>query len=355
MAAWAPLVPLAKARTGLDEAALGTVLLCLGAGSVVAMPVAGRCAARIGHRRTIVVAALIACIALPFLALADRAMSLATALFAFGAGLGALDVAMNLEAIDVERAHGRPLMSGFHGMFSVGGVAGASGASLALGAGIGPIAIVAALALASIAAIVSVSRGLSSRPTSRDASRPTFAMPHGIVLAIGLVACTTFLVEGAMLDWSAVFLASARSMGVDAAGTGYVAFSIAMTVGRFTGDRVVARFGGPPVLVTGALVAAAGLAIAALVPEASVAVAGFTLVGLGCANIVPVLFTAAGRQTSMPPSLAVPAMTTMGYAGLLAGPAAIGYVANATSLAAAFVGLAIVMGAVAWVGRVVLR
>lgn len=349
MAAWAPLVPLAKARTGIDEATLGVVLLCFGTGSLIAMPLAGLSAARFGVRAVIVVAVAATCGALPALASVDRASSLAAVLLLFGAGLGALDVSMNLQAIAVEKAAGRAIMSGFHAMFSAGGIVGASGVSLALSRGLDVGAFLIALPVLLAIAVAAVARGLRGEAT-RD--RPTrFAFPHGIVVVIGLLAALSFLVEGAVLDWSALLLTTARDVARAEAGIGYVAFSIAMTVGRFAGDRVVQRFGGTRVLVAGAASAAVGLALVAVVPSAAVAVAGFALVGLGASNVVPVLFTAAGRQTAMPESLAVPAMTTMGYGGLLAGPAVIGFVAHATSLPVAFAAMAASMVLVAAAGR----
>ncbi len=342
--AWAPLVPLAKTRTGLDEAALGLVLLCFGGGSLIAMPLAGLASARAGSRRVIVAAVAVVCVALPALAIVDRPLVLAASLIAFGAGLGALDVAMNLQAIAVEKAAGRAMMSGFHGMYSVGGIVGATGVALALS-----MTVDAAVAVSSVAVVLALAIVASMRGLMTDATRDratTFALPRGVVLVIGLLAAAAFLAEGAVLDWGALFLTTVRDVPVARAGAGYIAFSIAMTAGRFAGDRIVQRFGGG---------SAVGLAIVVLVPSWIVAVAGFALIGLGCSNIVPVLFTGAGRQTAMPQSLAVPAMTTMGYAGLLAGPAAIGFVAHASSLPIALLLVAALMLAVAAVGRVLVR
>ena len=349
MAAWAPLVPLAKARTGIDEATLGLVLLCFGGGSLLAMPLAGLCSAKSGSRSVIVVAVASIVAALPLLTFVDGPVALAASLLLFGAGLGALDVAMNLQAIAVERASGHAMMSGFHGLFSVGGVVGASGVALALSMGIDVTATITVLVAFLALAIVANLRGLRSDATRDRAS--TFAMPHGIVLVIGGLAAAAFLVEGAMLDWSALFMTTVRDVPLARSSAGYVAFSTAMTVGRFGGDRVVQRFGGRRVLVAGALSCAAGLALLVGIPWWQGAIGAFALIGLGCSNIVPVLFTAAGRQTAMPRSLAVPAMTTMGYAGLLAGPALIGFAAKATSLSAAFLLLCLLMVAVAALGR----
>ena len=349
MAAWAPLVPLAKARTGLDAATLGLVLLCFGGGSLVAMPAAGLSAARFGIRAVILLAVTVIAIALPLLAWVDRPVLLAAVLFAFGAGLGTLDVAMNLQAIAVERARGRAMMSGFHGMFSVGGIVGASGVALALSAGVDVVVAIVVLIVLLAVAAGSTASGLMTGATR--AEKTPFVLPHGIVLVIGLLAAAAFLIEGAVLDWSAIFMTSIRDVPVARASAGYIAFSIAMTAGRFTGDSIVRRCGGRRVLIAGALCSAAGIAVVAFVPSWIAGVLGFALVGIGNANIVPVLFTAAGRQTVMPASLAVPAMTTMGYAGLLAGPALIGFVAHAAGLTIAFGLLALTMVVVAIAAR----
>jgi len=160
-----------------------------------------------------------------------------------------------------------------------------------------------------------------------------------------------FLTEGAALDWSAVFLARERGVELSRAGLGYAAFSLTMTVGRLAGDALVRRVGRVRIVGFGALMAAAGLGIVVLVPGWGTALLGYALVGAGCANIVPVLFTAAARQGAMPERLAIPAVTTLGYAGVLTGPAAIGFVAHATSLGTAFLVIALMLLGVAACGR----
>ena len=160
-----------------------------------------------------------------------------------------------------------------------------------------------------------------------------------------------FLTEGAVLDWSAVFLTSARGMSRAYAGLGYAAFAATMTVGRLSGDRIVRRFGGGRVIVFGGLCAAAGFVLATLIPSWPATLLGYALVGVGCSNIVPVLFSSVGRQTAMAENVAVPAITTLGYAGILAGPAAVGFVAHATSLSTAFLILAVMLLGVAASGR----
>jgi predicted MFS family arabinose efflux permease len=351
MAAWAPLVPFAQARTGASEGVLGLLLLCLGIGSILAMPLAGVAAARFGCRGVIAAGVAAACLALPPLASASGVVLLMAALLVFGAGIGSLDVAMNMQAIGVERASGRAMMSGFHGLFSFGGIAGAAGVTGLLGVGASPLAATFGVVAGSLAALAVAWRHLLPHGSRSDG--PAFALPRGVVLFIGLLCFVAFLAEGAMLDWSAVFLTTVRGVEPSLAGLGYVAFSVTMTIGRLIGDRIVQRLGGHAVILAGGLCAAAGFALATLVPAWPVALLGYALVGAGCSNIVPVLFTTVGRQRVMPERLAVPAITTLGYAGVLAGPAAIGLLAQVASLSLAFLVVAALLLGVAASGRVV--
>ena len=350
LAAWAPLVPYAKARAGLDEATLGLLLLCLGAGSILAMPIAGILASRYGCRRVLVGGTLLICLALPLLATVSAIPLLIATLFLFGAGLGAVDSTVNLQAVIVERASGRTMMSGFHGLFSVGGIAGAAGVSALLALGLTPLwAIVVVIALI-LAALLKAAPHLL--PYGSESNGPAFAVPHGVVLFIGLLCFTVFLAEGAMLDWSAVFLTSEKSIDEAYAGLGYAAFALTMTAGRLMGDTIVRRLGARLVIVLGGLFAAAGMALATLASSWEVALLGYALVGVGCSNIVPVLYTAVGKQTVMPEHIAVPAITTLGYAGILAGPAAIGFIAHASSLSSAFLLITAMLLTVAISGRI---
>ncbi|MFC6792345.1 MFS transporter [Methylobacterium komagatae] len=349
-AAWAPLVPHVKAQAALGEAQLGLLLLCLGIGSIAAMPLAGAAAAKIGLRPVLMAGTAAISLALPVLAHANSVAVLAPVLLLFGAGMGAIDCGMNLQAVAVEKASGRPMMSGFHGLYSLGSLVGALAAGALLFAGLG-IDLTTWLAVAAIALLFAASwPGILARTTT--AGGPAFALPRGTVLVIGILCCIVFLTEGSVLDWSAVFLAQDRGLDPARATLGYAAFSVTMTAGRLAGDWIVARLGRSPVVVLGGLCAAAGLALSVLVPAWEAALAGYALIGAGCANIVPVLFTAAGRQDAMPASVAVPAVTTFGYAGVLAGPALIGFIAQATSLPFAFLTVAVLLVGVAAAGRV---
>ncbi len=350
LAAWAPLVPYAKARAGLDEATLGLLLLCLGAGSILAMPIAGILATRFGCRRVLIGGTLLICLALPLLATASSLALLIATLFVFGAGLGAVDSTVNLQAVIVERASGRNMMSGFHGLFSVGGIAGAAGVSALLALGLSPLWAIVVVIVLILAALLKAAPHLLAYGS--ESTGPAFAVPHGVVLFIGLLCFTVFLAEGAMLDWSAVFLTTEKNIGEAYAGLGYAAFALTMTAGRLMGDTIVKRLGARRVIVLGGMFAAAGMALATLGTGWEVALLGYALVGVGCSNIVPVLYTAVGKQTVMPENIAVPAITTLGYAGILAGPAAIGFIAHASSLSIAFLLITAMLLAVAISGRI---
>jgi MFS family permease len=348
-AAWASLVPFAKARTGADEATLGLVLLCLGGGSIVSMPIAGALSTRHGCRTVLAVSSLLICVTLPLLAVVSSVPSLAIVLFIFGVALGSTDCVMNVQAVIVERASDKPLMSGFHGFYSLGGIVGAAGTSVLLTAGASPLgSTLVAVAVMMIALLIAYPALL---PYGNPAEGPPFAIPHGVVLFLGVLCFIVFLVEGAMLDWSAVFLTEEHGMASAQSGFGFASFSLAMTFGRLTGDAVVARIGRRAIVAAGGLLAAAGVVLASLVPSWQIALFGYALVGLGCSNIVPVLFTAVGQQRTMSQAVAVPAITTLGYAGILAGPAGIGFIAHHSSLSVAFLLVAALMVAVATSSR----
>ena len=332
--AWAPLVPFAKQRLALSDGALGLALLCVGIGSIVAMPIATTLAARLGCRPVLIVAGVAIGLSFPLIVLAPVAPALAAALFLFGASLGSVDCVINMQAIVVERQSGRALMSGFHALYSLGGIVGASLVSAMLALAASPLAAALTVGVAMLAATLLARPGLLSAPADAtvDMPGPAFALPHGAVLLIGAVCFVLFLAEGSAVDWSAVLLRSAQRADAAQAGLAYAAFSATMTGGRLLGDRWVARAGLVRTVALGALAAAAGLALAALAPVWPIAVGGYALMGAGCANIVPALFTLTGRQTSMPESAAVAAVSMLGYAGMLAGPAGIGLIANFAGL-----------------------
>jgi len=347
---WAPMIPFVKARLGLDEGTLGLILLVFGGGSMVAMPLAGVAIHVWGSRRVVALASLVTCAVLPLLALPLNAALVTATLFVFGAALGAMDVAMNAQALAVQHAAARPIMSGFHALFSVGGLAGAALISALLHAGVGLVPCAAGIAAALAVLALSQQRHLVADHGTAEGGTFTI-VPKPAVLLLGALCFMCFLGEGAVLDWSAVFLREQRRVDVSIAGIGYAAFSVAMAVMRLTGDWITHRFGPTRVLWIGSALATAGYLAVAAIPSAAGALAGFVIVGIGAANIVPILFTAAGRVPGVPAGIGLATVTTIGYAGLLLGPALIGFVADATSLQLAFVLVAAMFAAIAVSGR----
>lgn len=332
IAGWAPLIPFDKSRLALSDEALGATILAFGLGSIAGLPLAGFLIQRLGAARLCLVAGLIFSLALPLLALAPSAPILAATLAVFGAGFGSTDVGMNAAAAELEQQAGRPLMSGFHAGYSFGALLGAGAASGLLALFLPPFAMAVILSGACVCLLLAAWRHLPAA----QAEPSGLALPHGRLLLLGLLAFIAFLAEGAILDWAAVLLRFHRGASPATAGLGFAAFSFAMAIGRFTGDAIVARLSGPVVLAAGSLLALAGFQLAAFLPSIPVIIAACALIGIGLANIVPVLFTAAAQTTGLPPSLAIAAAVTPGYAGMLAGPGLIGFAAQAVGLPLAF-------------------
>jgi hypothetical protein len=349
LAAWAPLVPYARERVGVDDGMLGLLLLSLGLGSLVAMPMTGILSARFGSKPIIVSGALGMVLFLPLLTVADTPISLGLALLAFGASLGSLDVAMNIHAVEVEKAAHSPLMSGFHALFSIGGFAGALLMTFLLMLQTPPL-----IATLPCALVMLISTAVATPRLLRQTGHqhgPLFEIPRGIVVILAGLTAITFLVEGAMLDWSALLLTSKEIVESDRAGFGYVLFAIAMTTGRLCGDGLTAKLGDRRTLLWGGIAAVAGFALL-LAPISVFALSGFLLIGGGASNLVPVLFRRAGSQKVMPAGLAIAAISTTGYAGILVGPAGVGFLAKLAGLPTAFFMLAVLLSLVplcAWI------
>ncbi len=328
-ASWAPLVPLLRERLAIGEDILGLLLLCIGIGSLLTMPLSGAAAVRLGCRKVLTFASLAFAVLLFLLSQVSEILAAVPVLLLFGAVMGCIDVVVNIQAVIVEKASGRRLMSGMHGLWSVGGFAGAGLFGVWVG-GLGLSPTTSTLIAAGImtGAILFFARFLLPYRM--------LAVPRGIVTFVGIIACIAFLVEGAIMDWSGVFLTAVRGFDMSLAGTGFTVFSAAMLTMRLIGDRLVQEMGQKRVILGGSLLALAGFLAVIFAPEAWLLYAGFFAIGVGSANIVPVFFSLLGRQKDMPIGLAVPAVSTLGYLGILMGPAAIGALAHAASLYAAF-------------------
>ncbi|MGH7353285.1 MAG: MFS transporter [Candidatus Rokuibacteriota bacterium] len=333
IASWVPHIPAVKARHALSEAQLGLVLLAMAAAAVVALPAAGWLVARAGSRRVTAAAAIGLCVALPWPVLSPGVAFLVPALALLGAFNALLDVSMNAQAVEVERGYGRAIMSSFHALWSAGGLAGAALAGGAMSLGVARASLVVWTGIAGLGVVAGALPGLVR--AARGSAAPVFVRPPRALLVLGGLAFAGLLTEGAVADWSALYLHDALGASAAYAAAGFAAFAAAMAAGRFAGDRAVDRFGARRVLRVSGAIAAAGLAVGLVSGSAVLAVIGFGAVGLGIANTIPILFSAAARVQGTPPAIALAAVTTTGYLGFLAGPPLIGLAAEVTSLPAA--------------------
>lgn len=336
---WAPLVPVILLALDLTESDVGLLILAGGAAGFLGLLAAPGAIARLGSRRVCIAGGL-AAVPAPFLMASAPSWGLAMLAFVhLFLALSVMDVAMNANGAAVERLARRPLMSSFHGFWSMGAMTGA-GAGGFLIAGLGAegqtlLAGAACLALVLIAA-PGLDRGRSggSGPFGAGFSR------RGRVWAMAVLALAAFVCEGAVIDWSALYLRQEHGADVRLSGLAFAGFSLAMLAARFSGDALRARLGPVALLRASAAVSAAGFLLAGLAPSLPLALAGFLLGGLGCANLVPVAFSAAARTAETPAS-GIATATLLGYAGLLTAPAGFGHVAEATGFAPIFAAFAL--------------
>jgi predicted MFS family arabinose efflux permease len=345
ISSWAIMVPFAKDRLSLNDGDLGLMLLLLGAGAICMMPLTGILISRFGSRIIIMIAAIVVAFTLPLLLWMDTVISLGLILFIFGSAIGTIDVAMNAHGVQVQNIIGKPIMSSLHGLFSVGGLLGSLGLGFLIKLGLSPV--VAAITISTMLLLIVGTQYRSLLTVSDEKEtinhfhsekktddKPGGKLPwlKGSVIYLGLMCFAVFLSEGAMLDWSAIFLKENRGVNLAFAGIGYAAFSVAMATMRLLGDKIVARLSSKKVVVYGSLTAATGLFMVVLTPWLFSAMLGFVLLGIGAANIVPVFFSEAGRLKNISSTAAIAAISTFGYSGQLAGPATLGFIAHHTSL-----------------------
>ncbi len=356
---WVPLIPAVQQKLALNAGELGIALFGVAVGAVITTPSTGWLVGRAGGRRVVTIAAIIGCFVLPLLPLAPTLPVLTLTLVVFGAALATMDVAMNIHGSVVEALYQRPLMSTFHGLYSIGGFAGAltSGGLAALG--IAPFERALGPALLLGVAAIAAHRWLPPEEPHVASGRPRspvrltrLSLP---LAALGLMAFCSLLAEGASGDWSAVYLH--KSLGADPAfaATAFAAFSVAMAAGRLSGDWLTSRLGATQLLRGGGALAALGLTATLVFAQPALAVGGFGLIGLGLANVVPTLFSAAGRSRSLAPRVAIAAVASTGYAGLLAGPPLIGFVAQAFTLTRALIVVVVCCALIALLAPMVRR
>lgn len=347
----APKIPELGKRLEISEGVLGLLILCFGLGSLTMMPFIGPLIARFGSARPAKLATLLLTPTILWLTLAPNIALAACALFLLGGFAGAMDIAMNANAVSVEQSVRRAIMSSCHGFWSLGGFIGAAGGGLAIesAGSTAHAAIVTAIAAALCA--FAWRRVFEDRPigsTERKPARlPKSLMPY----LVGFMALFSMVPEGAILDWGALYLRQEFSADAAASGLAFGAFSAAMALTRFAGDKIRNRFGAVATLRISAILAFCGIFTAGIAPHAALAVAGFALAGTGIANMAPILFSTAGNLPGLAPGIGLSVVTFMGYSGLLVAPATIGFIAEHTGFSAIYMALAMLVLAVATFSR----
>ena len=333
-ASWVPRLAEIQVGIGLSEGALGIALLMLAIGALLAMPVTGAMITRHGSRTvTLVSVALLGVTALP-IALAGSFVTLGLAFFFYGAATGALDVAMNAQGVAVEQHYQRPIMSSFHGMFSLGAMGGAGATGLAASFDIGIVPQFVAIGVFTLLFGPPLTRLMLPAEADASGGGPGFVLPPKALLLFGMIGFCALLGEGAIGDWSAIYLDQSLGADVEVAAVAFAVFSLTMALGRFLGDRVVAVVGDAKVLCGGGSLAALGLGATLLIGHPIVAIVGFGLVGAGLSCIFPVALSAAARTPGTSAGTAIASVCTIAYLGFLIGPPAIGGVAELIGLAA---------------------
>lgn len=345
MGAWAPQIPLLKSRHDIGEGVLGLLILALGVGAVGAMLFTGRLIGRFGSVQVLRVFAFLAVPVLPLIVLAPSLWLLAPAMALFGGLVGSMDVAMNANAVEVERRLDRAIMSSCHGFWSLGGfIGGGAGAWVISKSGAEMQAfVVTLLALALLFLALPFLRGEPPHPVAADVKKSAILPRKLGIWILGAMALFSMVPEGAVLDWGALYLGQELAADPFTSGLGFALFSGAMAVMRFLGDAVRNRFGAVATLRASAVLAATGLIVVALAPVAGFALAGFILAGIGVANMVPILFSAAGNYPGYDAGAAISTVTMVGYAGILIAPSSIGFLAEHAGFRPTFVGLALLL------------
>lgn len=344
LGSWAPKLPVLMQRLQISESTAGLLVLVLGLGSVTMMPVCGAITARHGSARAVRLAAVLAAPTILLLSLMPNLWSVAVAIYLFGGFIGGMDVAMNANAVVVERARKRAIMSSCHGFWSVGAFVGASLGGILLSV-LGEVghAVLVTLLVAGVLVLI-LPRVMDDPNVGAHAERLPLRLPRSpLPYLIGMLALCSMIPEGAIIDWAAVYLRRDLGSSVWLSGFGFGACAGTMALMRFLGDSIRQRLGATRTLQMGAVVGALGLAMAALAPSPALAILGFGLTGLGISNLVPIAFSAAGNLPGMAPGISMSVVTTLGYSGILVAPGVIGFVAEHLPFAVIFFALALLI------------
>jgi len=340
LASWAPLVPFLKIRANLDDHELGLLLMLLGLGSIIAMPLGGFIAEKRGCLMPIALCSCLLCLSLPVLATTSSILLIAVMLFFFGAGLGGLDCVMNIHGLIVEKRSSQLLMPIFHAMFSLGSIIGVLFVTLSLSFGLQSS--VVGLIVGVIMACIFLPF-LTSILSDTTKHQKILVLPRGLIVILAFICFTAFLSEGVVLDWSAIFTIEKWGIDPKYGGFAFFVFASSMMILRLSGTFLVEKFGNRLVAAIGGLIAVAGVLIIISSNHIGLGLLGYAIAGAGVANIAPIAFSAVADQDIVPHSTAISMISLCGYSGTLMGPGIMGVIAHHTSLTVSFLLLALIL------------
>lgn len=350
-ASWASRIPIFKEQFHLNEAQLGGILFMLPLGSFIALPFAGWSVDKFGSRFMGIASSIAYALTLCLLSLAPTPFMLSVVLFIFGFIGDTVNISMNTQALDVQKAYGKPILSSFHALWSLGALCGAltGGWTLKHGYSTGThfiIVLVPVIILCFIGWFY-----LMPHDGEQDTDKKLFAMPDRSLLVIGTICLCCTLCEGAMADWSALYYNEVIADPSTVSTTGFTAYIFTMSVGRLSGDRLIMALGYRRVLILDGILIAMGMAVALAIRVPIAVIIGFAMVGFGVSTIIPISYTQAAKSNTMRPSVALAAVSTIGFTGFLIGPPVIGFLAHAISLRGALLVVILLGSVVFWLGR----
>ena len=336
---WATLIPYAKERLVISEFDLGNLLLLVGAGALLSMPWAGGVTNRLGCRKALMISSTVFLLSLIALACFSNILLFGLGLLLFGISSGVIDVAMNMHAAIVEEHQQRKLMSGFHAMYSLGGFFGGLVVSVILEAGVASFSATAILSILMLVGLFAVFLRHILPYGSQGKNNNSFSRPSGMVLFMAILCFFFYMCDGIVLDWGALLMKH-KGSSLEFSGLAFSLFSLAIATGRLRGDWMAEKLGTRKTLLISAIVTGSGYCLILSSASTFLSLIGFAIIGLGVSNLIPILFSYAVRQKTMPISQAISFITTLGYLGLMAGPPAMGFIAEQYGVLSVFMSVA---------------
>jgi MFS family permease len=335
-ASWASRIPDLKVTLQLSDAALGTILFALPAGQFVAMPFSGRLVTHFGSRKVLRIAAVFYSFCLLSIGFSSAPWQLAASLFLFGVCGNMCNISANTQAVRAEKIFERPIMTSFHGVWSFAGFTGAAIGLLMMGMHWKPGYHFLVITILVITIIFIAQKYLQQGRSANVEKKSFFSKPDIALVQLGIIGFFSMASEGAMFDWSGVYFQQIVQAPKSLIALGYLTFMIAMATGRFIGDRLILAYGRKRMLRASGVLICSGLFLAVIFPHVITATIGFLVVGFGVSSIVPMVYSAAGKQTKIPPGMALASVSSISFLGFLMGPPLIGYVSEILNLRYSF-------------------